>query len=84
MGLPEGPGLVRLPLPEPHERIKGDPGIERAPHVSAKLALYERLFPHEADKTMATASLDIAKRNPHAAPVAVSEAARLDGIEKVA
>jgi 23S rRNA (adenine2503-C2)-methyltransferase len=33
---------------------------------------------------MATASLDIAKRNPHAAPVAVSEAARLAGIEKVA
>ena len=33
---------------------------------------------------MATASLDIAKRNPHAAPVAVSDAARLDGIEKVA
>jgi len=33
---------------------------------------------------MATASLDIAKRNPHAAPVAVSDASRLDGIEKVA
>jgi 23S rRNA (adenine2503-C2)-methyltransferase len=33
---------------------------------------------------MATASLDIAKRNHNAASVAVSEAARLDGIEKTA
>jgi 23S rRNA (adenine2503-C2)-methyltransferase len=33
---------------------------------------------------MATASLDIAKRNPHRTPVAASEAARAEGIETIA